>query len=104
MSYLPPSHLDLKYMFCSLEVSAITPNAGIRKIKPLLKQCEDFADSIHILCHADHVGTVIDNKFSIRLIFNIKEPQDTVLIKVSALFAFAASAKLLLINQFFGSE
>ena len=43
-----------------------------------------------------------DGEASIRLVFQVKEPQDVILIKMSALFSFAATLKLTLIsNEFF---
>jgi hypothetical protein len=104
MYFYPCSnHPSAIYLF-KYEVKAETLSIGLKKIKPTLKLCETFADALQIHCCADHVGAVIDDAFSIRLIFNIKEPQESILVKVASLFAFAAATKLTLINQFFYSK
>lgn len=90
------------YMFV-FKVKGRTEKSAIKNSLPTVKRCEDFADSFHIFCSCDHVG-LIDGELEIRATFNIKEPQDSILIKVSALFCFAASLKLTLVNQFFYAE
>lgn len=81
-------------------VKSRTEESAIKKAMPTIKRCEDFADALHIGCSCDHVG-LIDGILQIRVTFNIKEPQDSILIKVTALFSFAASIKLELVNQYF---
>ena len=102
MSALIQDCPSLMFLF-SFTVNASTEKAGIKKALPIIKQCEEFASGIKILCEADHFG-LVDNTFTVRLIFNIKEPQDIILIKVSSLFSFAASVKLTLFNQHFFPE
>lgn len=86
-----------------VEVEAKNEKEAIKEALPTIKQCEDFADSLKILCRCDTVG-MIDGTFKTRIQFNIKDAQYTILPKVSALFAFAASLKLYFRNQFFLSK
>ena len=104
MSLLYPNYLELQYIFCSSAFPIETLDKAISKNNQLIKQCEDFADSIHIHCHGENFSSFNDNKFSLQLIFNVKGSQDEVLPKVSALFAFAASVNLFFVNQFFSPE
>ena len=90
------------YMFI-FKVKARTEKAALKKALPTVNRCEDFAESLHILCACDHVG-LIDGELQIRAVFNIKEPQNSILMKVPALFSFAATLELQLINQTFFSE
>lgn len=90
------------YMFI-FKVKARTEKAALKKALPTVKRCEDFAESLHIVCACDHVG-LIDGELQIRVVFNIKESQNSILMKVPALFSFAASLELILINQTFFSE
>lgn len=85
------------------EVDAKTTKQGLSKMKPLINECEAFAESMSVWFRGDHIGA-FDGTFSCRLQFYIKAPQYVVLTKVAALFAFAASHKLLFGNQFFPSE
>ncbi len=96
------SNLNLMFLF-SFTVKADSTEYGIKKALPTVKKCEEFAQSLDILLRSDHVGAY-DGSFLVRETFNIKGPQNSVLLKVSALFAFAASIKLSLINQFFLAE
>lgn len=102
MSYLLKGCPSAIYMF-KFVVKAQTEEAAIKKAMPTIKRCEEFAEALHIYCGANHVG-LIDGELSIRLIFNIKEPQNSILIKVPALLSFAASLQLELTNQTFHSE
>lgn len=100
MAYLIDGCPSAIYLF-EFSVPAGTLEQGIESVLPLIKRCEDFADALHIHFHADTFSPPIDDIFSIRLVFNIKEPQDSILLKVPALFSFAASLKVTLLNQFF---
>lgn len=102
MSYLLKGCPSAIYMF-KFVVKGKTEEIAIKKAIPTIKRCEDFAESLHIYCGADHIG-LIDGELSIRVIFNIKEPQNSILIKVPALFSFAASIQLELTNQSFHAE
>lgn len=102
MSYLLKGCPSAIYMF-KFVVKAQTEEAAIKKAMPTIKRCEEFAEALHIYCGANHIG-LIDGELSIRLIFNIKEPQNSILMKVPALFSFAASLQLELTNQTFHSE
>lgn len=86
-----------------IEVEAENEKAAIKKALPIIKQCEDFADSLNILCMCDHVG-MVDGILPIRIQFNIKDTQYSILSKVACLFSFAASLKLYFGNQFFLSK
>lgn len=94
--------ISVIYLFW-FSIEAKSTRQGISRIKPLVGKCEDFADSMDILFHADHVGAC-DGSFSCRFLFNIKAPQYIVLTKVATLFTFAANHKLLFGNQFFLSK
>ena len=96
------SNLNLMYLF-SFTVKAKSTELGIKKALPTVRKCEEFAQSLGILLRSDHVG-VVDETFWVRVTFNVKGSQNIVLPKVSALFSFATSLKLSLINQFFLSE
>lgn len=102
MNYLIPNCPSAIYLF-KFTVNAETEELALKKAIPTIKRCEDFAESMHIYCGCDHVG-LIEGQLSIRVTFNIKEPQDSILVKVPSLFSFAASIKLILINQFFYPE
>lgn len=93
------SNLHLVYLFF-FEVDAKTTENGIEKARPTIRKCEEFADSLGVSLDCHHIG-VIDEKMEVRVRVQIKGDQGSVLIKVSALFAFAASLKLTLGNQFF---
>ncbi len=99
MSYLLEGCPSAIYLF-KFAVNAKTEKAAIKKALPTIKRCELFADAMHIFCSADHHG-LIDDELSVRVVFNIKEPQHHILSKVPALFSFAASLELTLINQEF---
>ena len=100
MAYLMEGCPSAIYLF-TFSVSAKTLKHGIKKVLPLVKRCEDFAEALHIHSHADTFSPPIDGIFTIRLVFNIKEPQESILLKVPALFSFAASGKIDLLIQFF---
>lgn len=102
MSYLLENCPSAIYLF-RFVVKGKTEKAALKKAMPTIKRCELFADSMHIYCGCDHVG-LIDEELSIRVVFNIKEPQNSIFVKVPALFSFAATLQLELINQVFHSE
>lgn len=82
-------------------VEAGNEKEGKRALKYIVNQCCSFADAIQVHFHHD-CFLFFDGKASIRLVFQVKEPQDIILIKMSALFSFAATLKLTLIgNEFF---
>lgn len=91
------------YMF-STHFTAPTLEEAIELALPTVKACEDFADSLGILCMCDHIPYMLDNELSLRIQFLIKCPQYVVLHKVACLFSFAASHQLNFINQFFYSK
>lgn len=99
MSYLLDNCPSAIYLF-EFVVKGKTEDIAIKKALPVIKRCKLFAESMHIYCGCDHVG-LVDGELSIRVTFNIKEPQDSILVKVPALFSFAASVQLELTNQFF---
>ncbi|MCS3049321.1 hypothetical protein NXV05_05025 [Parabacteroides johnsonii] len=86
-----------------IEVEAKNEKEAIKKALPTIKQCEDFADSLKIICMCDHLGTY-DGILKIRIQFYIKDAQYAILPKVACLFSFAASLKLYFGNQFFLSK
>lgn len=94
--------LNLIFLF-SFQVTADSTETGIKEAMPTVRKCEKFALSLGILIRSDHVGA-FDGIFSVRESFNIKGDQKSVLTKVAALFAFAASLELSLVNQFFLAE
>lgn len=70
-------------------------------MKHIVNQCGAFANAIQVHFHHD-CFLFLDGEASIRLVFQVKEPQDVILIKMSALFSFAATLELTLIgNEFF---
>lgn len=96
------SNLHLVYLFF-FEVDAPNTEIGIIKALPTVRKCEEFADSLGILLDCHYVG-VVEEKMEVRVRVQIKGDQSSVLLKVSALFAFAASIKLTLGNQFFATK
>ena len=72
-------------------------------MKQIVSQCKAFAEAMQIHFH-DDCFLFLDGKATIRLVFQVKDPQNTILIKMSALFSFAATAKLMLINNEFFPE
>ena len=102
MKYLLPNQPSVMYLF-SIDVLGKNQEKATESIIPLIKRCEDFADSIQIHCHAEHFG-FFDKKLSIKVTFQIQEPQNSIFMKVPALFSFIATTELLMINQFFYPE
>lgn len=102
MSYLLPDCPSAIFLF-SFVVPANSDEEGIKRAMPIVKQCEDFAEGLHIFVSCEYIYA-FDGFFSTKVLFNIKESNDAILIKVSSLFAFAASIKLTLTNQFFYPE
>ena len=90
--------LNLIYIFV-FSVEAPTVEIGIKKALPTIRKCEEFAASLDILVACDHIGSIIDGEFEVRVRVNIKGSQNASFVKVSALFAFASSLKLILCNQ-----
>lgn len=90
--------INVIYQFW-FEPEADTVERGLSLVETLIQQCYDFASSIDILCMTDHIG-VFDKRFHLRIQFNVNAPQNSVLIKVAALFNFAAAHQLLFRNQF----
>jgi hypothetical protein len=86
-----------------IEVPASTEAAGKYNAKPMIKVCEEFAQSIGILCESSHVR-IIDGRMPVRIQFYICAPQNVILHKVTALFAFAQVHELYFANQFFLSK
>jgi hypothetical protein len=99
MSYLLPGCPSAIYLFRYVVCNSDEAKAK-RELISIINRCEHFAKAIHIHFHDDFYF-YIDNQASTRLVFNIKEPQDSILLKVPSLFAFAASLKLHLINHDF---
>lgn len=90
---------SVMYLF-SHKVYATNKKTGIELAKATVRRCEDFADAYHIHFHADS-PIFFDGQLFVRFIFQVQEPQDTILMKVSAIFNLAALLKLELINQEF---
>lgn len=102
MKYFQPGHPLVTYIF-SVTVPAQTAEDGVKNALPIVKRCEDFADGLHILFRADHFGER-DNVLPVRLIFQIQEPEESILLKVPAIFSLAASLKLSFINQTYDTK
>lgn len=90
------------YLF-TFDVTASTKDKAIKNVLPLRNMCFDFAKSLDILVRCDYFG-FFDNSLSMRMTFNIKGSHESVLPKVSALFAFATIHKFTFINQNFLTE
>lgn len=86
-----------------VETKASSVDVAKENLKQLLIDCTNFSESLGILYMFDTLGS-FDGLVKIRLQFNIHAPQDIILMKVSALFAFAAAHKLYFANQFFLSK
>lgn len=99
MKYFQPGCPLAIYMF-GVTVPAKNTKEGIKNVLPIIKRCEEFAEALQIVCSADHVGA-FDGSLWVRLRFYIQEPEDSILLKVPALFSFAAVLKLEFVNQFF---
>lgn len=83
-----------------IDTKASSVGVAKKNLKQVLLDCANFADSIGISHSADACGPV-DGTVEVRLQFYIHAPQNIILTKVSALFAFAAIHKLYFANQFF---
>jgi hypothetical protein len=78
---------------------APTESKAVKAALPTVKKCEDFADSMGI--PVECCRTIFhDEQIDVRVQFNIRAPQVEVLVKMAALFSFAASMKLFFVNQF----
>lgn len=103
IKYLHNNYPSAIYLY-HYEVEAYDENEGRKKLIPVVRKCEHFAKSVHIHFHED-CFLCFDNHAAIRLVFQIKEPKDMILLKMSALLAFATVLKLEFINyDFFGPE
>lgn len=81
-------------------VEANSEEEGRKKLLPVVRLCQQFAKGLQIHFHDDSF-LFYDTEAHIRLVFQVKEPQDLILIKMSALFSFAASQHFKLINNEF---
>lgn len=102
MTYLIENCPSAMFLF-TYTCSASDKTNGQKMVKPIIERCKYFAEAFHIHFHADE-PTLNDDEYNIRLVFNIKEPQNLIFIKVSALFSFAQICKIDLINQFYFTE
>lgn len=78
-------------------------STAMKLSKKTVVRCEKFADAYQIHFHAD-CALFLEDYLFVRFVFQIQEPQDSILTKVPAVFNFAAFLKLTLINQEFFSE
>ncbi|WP_303644259.1 hypothetical protein [uncultured Parabacteroides sp.] len=85
------------------KVEANSEEEGRKKLLSVVRLCQQFAKGIQIHFHDDFF-LFYDTEAHIRLVFQVKEPQDLILIKMSALFSFAASQHLTVINNSFFSK
>lgn len=79
--------------------------SAIKSLKKIIIRCKAFAKAIDIHFHDDMF--FFDEEYhnaSTRLIFNIKEPKDSILLKMPCLFNFAACIKLTFVNQSYYSK
>lgn len=68
-------------------------------MNPVLTNTQNF--NLYNNFTHNHSFLFYDTEAHIRLVFQVKEPQDLILIKMSALFSFAASQHFKLINNEF---
>ena len=97
---------EKRYSFITLfhySVHAECEKEGKRALKSVVNQCKDFADAIQIHFH-DDCFLFLDGEATIRLVFQVKETQDVILLKMSQLLTFAHTLKLTLINNEFFTE
>ena len=92
-------NISVIYLFVK-SLPALDTEDGVKKARPICMKCRKFSQSLNILYRDDYIAE-IDGEFEFRLSFNVQGSQNTVLPQVSALFAFAASMELTLVNQFF---
>ena len=99
MSYLLPDCPSFIYLF-SFKVHNKGKREGLKELKSVEKRCRLFAESLQIHFHTDcYFYFPMEKESSCRLVFNIKEPENSVLVKVPVLFGFAACLNLAFINQ-----
>lgn len=72
-------------------------------MKPIVSQCRTFADAMQIHFH-DDCFLFLNGHATIRLVFQVKETQNVILLKMAQLFIFAHNFKLTLINNEFFTE
>ena len=84
-------------------VEANSEKEGKRALKPVVSQCRAFAYAMQIHFH-DDCFLFFDGHATIRLVFQVKETQDFILLKMAQLFTFAHTFKLTLINNEFFTE
>ena len=94
--------ITLIYLFMK-SVDAETTEEGLKKAKPIATQCRNFARAMKIPYRDDHWGA-LDGKFPFRFSFSIHGKQNAILPQVAALFSFAASLELSLVNQLFYTD
>lgn len=71
-----------------------------KKFRKIEIRCEAFAKALDIHFHSDWLLYFDDdNTASKRFIFNIKEPKDSIFLKMPCLLNFAACIKLTFLNQ-----
>ena len=94
--------ISLIYLFAKTN-EAETTEEGLKKAKPIALSARNFARAMKMPYRDDHWGAA-DGEFTFRLSFSIHGKQNAILPLVSALFAFAASHELSLINQLYHTE
>ena len=77
---------------------AQTAKTGVRKAIPLGGKCEQFADAYGLVVRCDHLGA-FDGDFPLRVCFDVEGDDKGILLKMAALFVFAAGEELSLVNQ-----
>lgn len=82
---------------------AESAESGVRSAMPLVGRCEQFADAYGLIVRCDHFGA-FNGHFPIRVCFNVEGDDKGILLKMAALFVFAAGEELSLINQTFYPE
>lgn len=71
-----------------------------KKLRKIEIRCEAFAKAIDIHFHADFfLYFDDDHTASARFVFNIKEPKESIFLKMPCLLNFAACINLTFINQ-----
>ncbi|MDH6310561.1 hypothetical protein M2451_003349 [Dysgonomonas sp. PFB1-18] len=101
MGYLQENCQSAIYIF-SFQVTGLNKRDGKKALNATIRRCSMFAESLQINFHHDLYLYLSDEKVSfVRLIFNIKESEDFILVKVPVLFTFATAIKLTFVNQEF---
>ena len=73
---------------------------ALKKIRKIEIRCEAFAKALDIHFHSDFFFYFDDDNTSSKMfIFNIKEPKDSIFLKMPCLLNFAACINLTFINQ-----